>query len=122
VTPPRKPPARGAAARAEALRAAIRRHERLYYVEDAPQITDAEFDALMRELVELEAAHPELAVLDSPTRRVGGEPQDAFPRAPHELPMLSLENANGAEELEAWIDRAARSVDDPDALAWVAEL
>jgi DNA ligase (NAD+) len=122
VRPPRKPRARGEAARAETLRSEIRRHERLYYGEDAPEITDAEFDVLMRELLELEAVHPELATPDSPTRRVGGEPQTAFPRAPHELPMLSLENANGAEELEAWIDRAAKSADDPDAMAWVAEL
>ena len=107
--------------RAEDLRAEIRRHERLYYAEDAPVISDAEFDALMRELVELEAAHPELTTPDSPTRRVGGSPQASFPRAPHEIPMLSLENANGAAELEAWLDRSLRAVDDPDALAWVAE-
>jgi DNA ligase (NAD+) len=107
--------------RAEELRAEIRRHERLYYVEDSPVISDAAFDALMRELLELEGAHPELVTPDSPTHRVGGEPQDAFPRAAHELPMLSLENANGATELEAWLDRVRRGVDDPDALAWVAE-
>ena len=122
MTPPKRPRGRGPAARAEELRAEIRRHERLYYLDDAPEVSDAEFDALMRELAELEAAHPELAAPDSPTRRVGGEPQDAFPRAPHELPMLSLENANGAEELAAWFERAARGVDDPDATAWVAEL
>jgi DNA ligase (NAD+) len=107
--------------RAEDLRSEIRRHERLYYVEDAPVISDAEFDALMRELAELEAAHPELTTPDSPTRRVGGSPQASFPRAPHEIPMLSLENANGAAELEAWLDRSLRAVDDPDALAYVAE-
>jgi DNA ligase (NAD+) len=107
--------------RAEDLRAEIRRHERLYYAQDAPVISDAEFDALMRELVELEAAHPEIATPDSPTRRVGGSPQASFPRAPHEIPMLSLENANGAAELEAWLDRSLRAVDDPDALAYVAE-
>jgi DNA ligase (NAD+) len=107
--------------RAEDLRAEIRRHERLYYAEDAPVISDAEFDALMRELVELEDAHPELATPDSPTRRVGGSPQASFPRAPHEIPMLSLENANGAAELETWLDRSLRAVDDPDGLGWVAE-
>ncbi|HYO48147.1 MAG TPA: NAD-dependent DNA ligase LigA [Gemmatimonadota bacterium] len=116
MTPPSKP-----RRRAEELRAEIRRHERLYYVEDAPVVSDAEFDALMRELLELEAAHPEIATPDSPTRRVGGEPQSAFPRAAHEVPMLSLDNANGTEELEAWLDRVRRAVDDPDALAWVAE-
>ena len=107
--------------RAEDLRAEIRHHERLYYAQDAPVISDAEFDALMRELVELEAAHPEIATPDSPTRRVGGSPQASFPRAPHEIPMLSLENANGAAELAAWLDRSLRAVDDPDALAYVAE-
>jgi DNA ligase (NAD+) len=107
--------------RADALRAEIRRHEQLYYAEDAPVISDAEFDALMRELIGLESAHPEIATADSPTRRVGGSPQASFPRAPHEIPMLSLENANGAADLESWLDRSLRSVDDPDALAWVAE-
>jgi DNA ligase (NAD+) len=114
-------PKSGARRRAEELRAEIRRHERLYYVEDAPVISDAAFDALMRELQELEDTHPEIATPDSPTRRVGGEPQDAFPRAAHELPMLSLENANGTAELEAWIERVSRAVDDPGTLAWVAE-
>lgn len=116
MTPPSKP-----RRRAEELRAEIRRHERLYYVDDAPVVSDAEFDALMRELLELEAAHPEIATPDSPTRRVGGERQSAFPRAAHEVPMLSLDNANGTGELEAWLDRVRRAVDDPDALAWVAE-
>jgi DNA ligase (NAD+) len=120
VTPPKKSK-KDPARRAEELRVEIRRHERLYYVEDAPEISDAEFDALMRELLELEAAHPGIATPDSPTQRVGGTPQDAFPRAAHEIPMLSLENANGAEELEAWLERAGRAVDDPSALAWVAE-
>ena len=117
MSPPKKSPAR----RAEEVRAEIRRHERLYYALDAPEISDAAFDALMRELLEIEAAHPEIATPDSPTRRVGGTPQDAFPRAAHEIPMLSLENANGAEDLEAWLERLRRTVDDPAALAWVAE-
>ena len=117
MSPPKKNPAR----RAEELRAEIRRHARLYYAEDAPEISDAEFDALMRELLALEAAHPAIVTPDSPTQRVGGTPQDAFPRAAHEIPMLSLENANGAEELEAWLERVRRAVDDPGALAWVAE-
>jgi len=108
--------------RAERLRVEIRRHERLYYVENAPVVSDAEFDALMRELLALEADHPELATPDSPTRRVGGEPQSAFSVARHEIPMLSLENANGVEELEAWFDRLRRGADSPDDLAWVTEL
>jgi len=108
--------------RADELRAEIRRHERLYYVDNAPVLTDAEFDALMRELQELEVRHPELATPDSPTRRVGGEPQDAFPVARHEIPMLSLENANGIEELETWLDRVARGVEGDAEPAYVTEL
>jgi DNA ligase (NAD+) len=66
--------------RAEFLRAELTRHNRLYYVEAAPEISDREFDRLMRELQEIEAAHPELAAPDSPTRRVGGEPLEGSGR------------------------------------------
>ena len=109
-------------ARAEELRREIRRHERLYYVDNAPVLTDAEFDALMRELQEIETRHPELVTPDSPTRRVGGEPQEAFPVARHAIPMLSLENANGVEELAAWLDRVSRAVGGEDEPVYVAEL
>ena len=94
--------------RVEALRDQIRRHERLYYVEARPEITDAEFDGLMHELIELEAGHPELASDDSPSRRVGGEPAEGFATVTHAEPMLSLENAYSWEEAEAWFARAAR--------------
>jgi len=108
--------------RAEKLREEIREHDRRYYVLDAPVITDAEYDALVRELLALESEHPELVTPDSPTRRVGGEPLDVFPRVRHEIPMLSLENALGEEELAAWIDRVRRNLDDPDDLTFVTEL
>ncbi len=87
--------------------AEIEKHARLYYVEDRPEITDAEYDALLRELIALEAAHPELASPDSPTQRVGGAPVGELPNVRHEVPLLSLENANSPEELRAWVDRVA---------------
>ena len=99
------------AARAAELRAEIRRHERLYYVEDRPEITDAEFDALMRELKGLEAAHPELVTPDSPTQRVGGAPVSELPGVRHEVPLLSLENAYDEEELKAWLTRVSDRLD-----------
>jgi DNA ligase (NAD+) len=91
-----------AAGRAEELRAELRRHEHLYYVLDAPEITDAEYDALMNELKRIEAAHPELLTPDSPTQRVGGKPAEGFKKVAHSRPMLSLDNAYSAEELAAW--------------------
>src|ERR1700687_1342932 len=88
--------------RIEELAETLLRHERLYYVENRPEITDAEFDRLMRELVALEAQHPELASADSPARRVGGEPAEGFATVEHSVPMLSLENAYSWEEAQAW--------------------
>jgi len=99
----------------------IRRHERLYYVENRPEITDAEFDRLMRELSELEERYPELAVPDSPVRRVGGEPAEGFATVTHAVPMLSLENAYSAEEAEAWRARLTRVLR-REPSAYVAEL
>ena len=82
-----------AARRVEKLRAELRRHEHLYYVMDAPEISDAEYDALMNELKRLEAEHPELLTPDSPTQRVGGKPAEGFKKVRHSRPMLSLDNA-----------------------------
>jgi len=93
------------AERAEKLRDELRRHEHLYFILDAPEITDAEYDALMNELKRLEAAHPELVTPDSPTQRVGGKPAEGFKKASHSRPMLSLDNAYSAEELAAWAAR-----------------
>src|SRR6266581_8852116 len=87
---------------AEELRETLRHHERLYYVLDDPQITDAEYDALMRQLSDLEKAHPELLTPDSPTQRVGGKPREGFIKVPHSVPMLSLDNAYSEEELRDW--------------------
>jgi len=95
-------PSSTAALRAEELRADLRRHEHLYYVQDAPEITDAEYDALMNELKRIEAEHPELLSADSPTQRVGGKPAEGFQKVRHSRPMLSLDNVYSAEELAAW--------------------
>ena len=92
----------GPANRAEELRAELRRHEHLYYVLDAPEIGDAQYDALMNELKAIEAAYPDLLTPDSPTQRVGGKPAEGFKKVAHSRPMLSLDNAYSAEELAAW--------------------
>ena len=82
-----------AAARVKELRETIHRHNYLYYVMDAPEITDAEYDLLLRELIQLEKSFPELVTADSPTQRVGARPLDKFSQVTHRIPMLSLENA-----------------------------
>jgi DNA ligase (NAD+) len=84
------------------LRDQIRRHEHLYYVLDQPEISDTEFDKRMRELKDLEAEHPELLTVDSPTQRVGGKPRDGFIKVGHSSPMLSLDNTYNEEELRNW--------------------
>jgi DNA ligase (NAD+) len=91
-----------AARRIEELRTELRRHEHLYYVMDAPEISDAAYDALMNELKRLENEHPELVTSDSPTQRVGGKPAEGFKKVRHSRPMLSLDNAFSAEELADW--------------------
>lgn len=111
----------GAAARVEALRTELRRHEHLYYVMDAPEISDAEYDALMNELKRLEAEHPQLVTPDSPTQRVGGKPADGFQKVAHSRPMLSLDNAYSVEELSAW-DTRVHELAGPLAVEYMAEL
>ena len=99
---------REAEERAAELRRLLAHHAHLYYVLDAPEIGDDEYDALYRELEELEARHPELLTPDSPTQRVGGEVLEGFSQRRHLQPMLSLANARGADELRAWQQRNAR--------------
>ena len=103
--------------RAAQLRADLHRHNRLYYTDAAPEITDQQYDELLRELQDLEAAHPELKTPDSPTQRVGGEPIDSFHTVPHAVPMLSIDNTYDREELRAWYDRTMKAlgVAEPDA-------
>ena len=98
------------AARASELRALLERHIHLYHVLDAPEIGDSEYDALFRELVELEERHPELRTVDSPTQRVGSAPVGAFAQHRHATPMLSLDNAFGREELLAFDERVRRGL------------
>ena len=102
------PSPEGAAARAESLRAAIDHHSYRYHVLDDPEISDAEYDALMRELADLEAQHPDLVVPDSPTQRVGAAPSGLFAPVEHPSPMWSLDNAFSFQELVAWGKRVER--------------
>jgi DNA ligase (NAD+) len=108
------------AKRVEELRADLRRHEHLYYVLDAPEISDAAYDALMNELKQLEAAYPELLTPDSPTQRVGGKPAEGFKKVAHSRPMLSLDNAYSAEDLAAW-DARCRELAGALPVEYVAE-
>src|SRR3989442_15832639 len=83
----------------EHLREELRRHEHLYYVLDQPEITDAEYDGLMRRLQSIEAQHPDLVTPDSPSQRVGGKPREGFVKVRHSSSMLSLDNALNEAEL-----------------------
>lgn len=103
------------------LRGELRRHEHLYYVLDRPEISDVEFDALVRELQQLEALHPELVTPDSPSQRVGGAPREGVDKAAHSSAMLSLDNALDDGELVDF-DRRARELAGLDALDYVGEL
>src|SRR5471032_1206308 len=94
--------AKDAQRRIDSLREKLRYQEHCYYVLDAPEISDAEFDRLTNELKSLEAAHPELITPDSPTQRVGGKPREGFVKIPHSTPMMSLDNAYSEDELRDW--------------------
>jgi DNA ligase (NAD+) len=97
-----------AAKRMEQLRDEIRRHDRLYYEEAAPLISDREYDRLYKELVDLETQFPDLATSDSPTQRVGGKPLKAFEQVSHLVPMLSLDNTYSEEEVKNFYARVQR--------------
>ena len=99
--------------RAQALRDRIRHHNYLYYVENDPEISDKEYDALFAELKELEAEHPELVTEDSPTQRVGAEPAEAFENAEHTARMLSLESSAEADDFRRFDERIRKTVEDP---------
>jgi DNA ligase (NAD+) len=118
-------PEQAPSARVEELRSVIRHHEYRYYVLDSPEVSDAEYDKLYRELQDLEAAYPELVAPDSPTQRVGGEPLSAFTQVRHGEPMLSLANAKSEDELRAWYARvvklSAEAGWDPGTLHFVLE-
>jgi DNA ligase (NAD+) len=105
----------------ESLREKIRQHEYLYYVLDQPEISDAEFDKLMRRLKDLEAEHPELLTADSPTQRVGGKPREGFVKVRHSSPMLSLDNTYNEEELRDW-ERRVHELSGREDVDYVCEL
>ena len=110
--------------RIEELRRLIRHHEERYYVLSDPEIADAEFDALMTELQQLESAHPDFVTIDSPTQRVGGRAVSGFATIDHTEPMLSLDNAYSDDELRAFDERVRRGLgaEAGHAIAYVAEL
>jgi len=105
----------------EDLRDTLRRHEHLYYVLDQPEISDAEYDGLMRRLQQLETQHPELMAPDSPTQRVGGKPREGFVKVAHSSPMLSLDNALNEAEMREF-DRRVRDLLRGESYEYVAEL
>jgi DNA ligase (NAD+) len=105
----------------EKLREEIRRHEDLYYVLDNPEISDAEYDALLEKLQKLEQQHPDQITPDSPTQRVGGRPAEGFAEVVHRRPMLSLDNSYNIDELRAF-DQRCRRLADGRAFEYVAEL
>src|SRR5215208_3158917 len=113
----------GAEVRARELREQIRAADHAYYVLDRPVLSDAEYDRLLRELQELEAAHPELATPDSPTQRVGGVASERFERVVHREPMLSLGNVQTDAELDEFDARVRRLLGLPEGAtpAYVAE-
>lgn len=110
--------------RLESLREEVRYHSRRYYIEDAPEISDAEYDALYAELEALESEHPDLITPDSPTQRVGGEPLEGFREVRHTVPMLSLANARSPEDLLEWDARVRRLLgeEESERLRYVTEL
>ncbi len=105
----------------ETLRDKIRHHEHRYYVLDDPEISDAEFDRLMDELIALEAEHPELITPDSPTQRVGGKPSNQFASVPHSTPMLSLAKTTSEAELRDW-ERRVHELTGTTKVDYVCEL
>jgi DNA ligase (NAD+) len=113
-------------ARIDELREVIRHHARRYYDEDAPEIPDADYDALVRELRALEELNPDLVAPDSPTQVIGGTPSTTFAEVVHRVPMMSLDNAMDEAELRAWGERTARALTkaglDPDGIGYVCEL
>ena len=113
--------ARATAREIEKLRDEIRHHDELYYVGNAPEISDREYDELLEKLKKLEEEHPELVTPDSPTQRVGGRPAEGFPEVVHTRQMLSLDNSYNIEELRAFDERCRRLAEGRK-LAYVAEL
>ena len=110
-----------AAREIERLREQIRQHDRKYYIEAAPEITDQQYDELLERLKKLEAAHPDLITPDSPTQRVGEQPVAGLPHVQHRVPMLSIDNTYSVEELQQYGARIAKSLPG-EKIEWVVEL
>lgn len=108
--------------RAAWLKAELNRHSHAYYVLDNPSIPDAEYDKMFRELVELEQAHPDLVTSDSPTQRVGGQPLPQFEQVRHAIPMLSLNNAFGEDDIVSFDRRVREGLGETGEVAYSAEL
>jgi DNA ligase (NAD+) len=104
------------------LRSEIDRHDRLYYVDAAPEISDREYDRLFARLVEIETEHPQLITADSPSQRVGGEPIGEFRAVPHSVPMLSIENTYSFAEVREWDARVRKGLNVGDIIKYVVEL
>jgi DNA ligase (NAD+) len=115
-----------AAKQITSLREQIRRHDRLYYVEAAPEISDRDYDALVKQLEQLEAKHPDLVTPDSPTQRIGDEPVPELQPVTHRVPMLSIDNTYSVEDLAAWGRRVEKLLhaegDAKEPIEWVLEL
>ena len=107
--------------RLEELRRLIRHHDHRYYVLDSPEISDAAYDALFRELQDIEARHPEWVSPDSPTQRVSGEPLSGFRRVRHPRPILSLASVTNIDDLRAWLERTQRLLPEGTELDFVVE-
>jgi len=107
--------------RAAQLRDLINHHNSLYFTHDNPELSDAEYDAIKRELIALETLHPDLVTLDSPTAHIGAAPQTTFAPVTHRVPMTSLDNAMGPDELRAWGDRIIKGLGD-ETYTYICEL
>ena len=104
------------------LRSQIEHHNRLYYVDAAPEISDHEFDRLLKRLEALEAAHPDLLTPDSPTQRVGGQPLEGFRTVEHRIPMLSIDNTYTFDEVREWDQRVRKGLAPGEVVRYVVEL
>src|SRR5262249_18301281 len=120
ILTPHPRPSMDIAARVEKLRHEIRRHDRLYYVDAKPEISDREYDKLCKELADLETKHPELATDDSPTKRVGGELIGGFKTVRHAEPMLSIDNTYSSDELREF-DRRIKKLLPGETVTYVVE-
>ena len=115
-------PAKDVEREAAHLRAEIDRHNRLYYVDASPEISDKEYDKLIKRLEAIEAEHPELVTTDSPTQRVGGEPIEGFEPVRHAVPMLSIDNTYNDDEIREWDVRVRKGLNAGDKVRYVVEL